>query len=358
MINKISVLVIGCGNMGASHATAYHNHNGFEICGLVSRGKSKEELNKSLGSNYPLFSDFKEAILNTKPNAVCISTYPDTHEEISLFALENNCHIFLEKPIAADLIGSRKIIEKAEEKNKKLVVGYILRHHPIWKEFIKESKKLGKPLAMRMNLNQQSSGETWDVHKSLLASLSPIVDCGVHYLDVMCQMTESKPLSVSAIGVRLSDEVPNDNYNYGQLQIRFEDGSVGWYEAGWGPMISETAFFVKDVIGPKGSVSIVSDDDVFEKDSDNLENHTKNNCLKIHSSELDQNHKFVSPNKKIIYDEDPSHQDLCDNEQEFFYNSIVNDEDLKSHMEDAYKSLQIALACDEAVKKSNTVFLD
>ena len=324
MSNKISVLVIGCGNMGASHATAYHNHNGFEICGLVSRGKSKEDLNRCLGSNYPLFSDFKEAILNTKPNAVCISTYPDTHEEISLFALENNCHIFLEKPIAADLIGSRKIIEKAEEKNKKLVVGYILRHHPIWKEFIKESKKLGKPLAMRMNLNQQSSGETWDVHKSLLASLSPIVDCGVHYLDVMCQMTESKPLSVSAIGVRLSDEVPNDNYNYGQLQIRFEDGSVGWYEAGWGPMISETAFFVKDVIGPKGSVSIVSDDDVFEKDSDNLENHTKNNCLKIHSSELDENHKFVSPNKKIIYDEDPSHQDLCDNEQEFFYNSIVN----------------------------------
>ena len=66
---------------------------------------------------------------------------------------------------------------------------------------------------MRMNLNQQSSGETWDVHKNLLASLSPIVDCGVHYLDVMCQITQSKPLSVSAIGVRLSDEIPKDNYN-------------------------------------------------------------------------------------------------------------------------------------------------
>ena len=59
-----------------------------------------------------------------------------------------------------------------------------------------------------------------------------------------------KTTYVSAIGVRLSDEIPKDNYNYGQLQIRFEDDSVGWYEAGWGPMISETAFFVKDVIGP------------------------------------------------------------------------------------------------------------
>jgi hypothetical protein len=56
---------------------------------------------------------------------------------------------------------------------------------------------------------------------------------------------------------RLTDELPPRQVNYGQLQVTFEDGSVGWYEAGWGPMMSETAFFVKDVIGPKGCVSIV-----------------------------------------------------------------------------------------------------
>ena len=123
-------------------------------------------------------------------------------------------------------------------------------------------------------------------------------------------------------------------------------------------MISETAFFVKDVIGPKGSVSIVSDDDTFDTDSDNIENHTKNNCLKIHSSKLDSDHNFISPNQKIVYDEDPSHQDLCDYEQEYFFKSITEDIDLKSHMEDAFKSLQIALACDEAVKRGKTVFLD
>ena len=84
----------------------------------------------------------------------------------------------------------------------------------------------------------------------------------------------------------------------------------------------------------------------------------RHNCLKIHSSELDNEGKFISPNKKVVYDEDPSHQDLCDNEQSFFYNSIVNKFDLKDHLEDSYKSLQIALACDEAVKKGKTIFLD
>ncbi|ULT29218.1 hypothetical protein KUH03_34050 [Sphingobacterium sp. E70] len=126
--------------------------------------------------------------------------------------------------------------------NKKLVVGYILRYHPSWMKFIELSKTMGKPLVMRMNLNQQSHGYMWNVHRNLMSSLSPIVDCGVHYIDVMCQMVGVRPVRVSAIGARLTDDIPDWNYNYGQLQLHFEDGSVGWYEAGWGPMVSQNAF--------------------------------------------------------------------------------------------------------------------
>ena len=51
-----------------------------------------------------------------------------------------------------------------------------------------------------MNLNQQSNGETWAWHKRLMDSFPPIVDCGVHYVDVMCQMTKAKPIKVHAMG--------------------------------------------------------------------------------------------------------------------------------------------------------------
>ena len=64
--------------------------------------------------------------------------------------------------------------------------------------------------------------------------------------------------AVHAVGARLTDEIAPTMVNYGHLHIVFDDGSVGWYEAGWGPMMSETAFFVKDMIGPKGAVSIVA----------------------------------------------------------------------------------------------------
>ena len=78
------------------------------------------------------------------------------------------------------------------------------------------------------------------------------------------------------MGVRLSDELPHDMYNYGHLQVLFEDGSVGWYEAGWGPMMSETAFFVKDVVSKNGSVSIVMEG---EARSDDIDMHTKTSTI-------------------------------------------------------------------------------
>src|SRR5690606_12789771 len=259
-MNKIKILVVGCGNMGASHAKAYHEFEEFEIVGLVSRGDSKSKLQQELGSNYPLFDEYETALNEAQPDAVCISTYPDTHESYAIQAFEAGAHVFIEKPVADTVLGAQRVIEAAKKANKKLVVGYILRHHPSWMKFIEKGRMLGTPLVFRMNLIQQSQGYMWDVHRNLMKSLSPIVDCGVHYIDVMCQMTDATPISVSAIGARLTDDIPSDNYNYGQLQIRFDDGSVGWYEAGWGPMLSQTAFFVKDVIGPKGSVSIVANE--------------------------------------------------------------------------------------------------
>lgn len=354
---NLRVLVVGCGNMGASHATAYHNLDGFEICGIVSRGKSKEVLNNKLGGGYPLFDDFETALEATKPDAVCISTYPDTHESYAIKAIESGCHVFVEKPLADSVEGAERVQQAAIKHNKKLVVGYILRHHPSWIRFIELSQEMGKPLVMRMNLNQQSDGAMWTLHRNLMKSLSPIVDCGVHYIDVMCQMTRSKPVQVYAIGARLTEEIPAGNYNYGQLQIRFEDGSVGWYEAGWGPMMSETAFFVKDVVGPKGSVSIVAKSAGGEGHSDSIESHTKTESLRVHHADLDKNEKFAKEDTWINLEDEPGHQELCNREQLYFLNAITNNEDLTDHMEDAVNSLRIAFACDESVKTGKVVML-
>ncbi len=335
--------------MGASHARAYARNEGFDLAGLVDRSRlGAERLSKELGG-IPLYASFDEALASANADAVAICTYPDTHHEFTRRALQAGLHAFVEKPLAGSVEEAEDIARTAMETGRKVVVGYILRHHPAWQRFIEEARQLGKPLVMRMNLNQQSSGKEWEVHKHLMRSMSPIVDCGVHYVDVMCQMTRSKPVRVQAIGARLSEEISDTMYNYGQLQVVFADGSVGWYEAGWGPMMSETAFFVKDVVGPRGCVSI-AEHHAEAGGSSAIDSHTRTNSLLRHDA-------TTMTNVRIDTSDEPNHQELCDREQAYFLRAIWENLDLGDHLADAVNSLRIVLAADQSVKTGNVIHL-
>jgi len=172
----------------------------------------------------------------------------------------------------------------------------------------------------------------------------------VHYVDVMCQMTGSRPLRVQAVGARLSSAIGSSMYNYGHLQLVFEDGSVGWYEAGWGPMMSETAYFVKDVIGPNGSVSIGGPVGEASGGSAETESHTKTGSLICHDA-------LTMSTRRVDCSDEPTHQELCNKEQAFFLEAITKDLDLTAHMADALVSLRIVLAADQSVRTGNVVYL-
>ncbi len=347
----IRVLVAGLGTMGISHALAYHRNPGFQIVGLMNR--SEVELPEELAS-YPRYNEYYQALNDCNPELVAICTYSDSHAEYAMAAMNKEAHVFVEKPLASNVADAEKVVAKAIDTGRKLVVGYILRHHPSWQRFITEARNLGGPFVFRLNLNQQSSGAAWKTHKSLMQTTSPIVDCGVHYVDVMCQITDAKPVQVRGMGVRLSDEIAVSMVNYGHFQVLFEDSSVGWYEAGWGPMISETAFFVKDVITPKGSVSIVS---AQQSDSDDVDSHTKVGALRIHHSETDQEGELTREDQLVELADEPGHQELCELEQSFMLKSIVENIDLSRHMTDAVQSLRICLAADQSIRDGVAVEL-
>jgi predicted dehydrogenase len=350
------VLVVGLGNMGLSHARAYAKLPGFEIAGVCSRSvRSMTRPPEVAGA--PAFSSFDAALAQTKPDVVSINTFPDTHAEYAIKAMEAGAHVFVEKPLAETVAEAERVVQTAIRTKRKLVIGYILRHHPSWLQFIELAKTLGTPLVFRMNLNQQSSGAQWQTHKNLLNSLSPIVDCGVHYVDIWCQITKANPRRVHAVGARLTEDLPPGMYNYGHLHVVFDDKSVGWYEAGWGPMMSETAFFVKDVIGPKGSVSIVLAEGVVSVKSDDINAHTQTNQLLLHHAALKADGTFAKPDDRISTADEPSHDDLCEREQRFLLNAIAEDVDLTAHMTDAIKSLRIVLAADESVRSGRVIDL-
>lgn len=357
--SRLRVLVVGCGHMGASHARAYRALAAdFELVGLVSRGSSSRgALNRELGGGVEEYSDYGAALAATQPDVVCISTYPDTHAAYALAALEAGAHVFLEKPLAVTVAEAEAVVARARALRRKLMVGYILQVHPAWQRFTEIAGALGRPLVMRMNLNQQSSGEHWRTHQQLLGTTSPVVDCGVHYVDVMCRMTGSRPVRVSGIGARLTDDLPDGAINYGHLQVTFADGSVGWYEAGWGPMMSETAFFVKDVVGPRGSVSIVATGAGAAGKSAEINAHTQTDALRLHHATLQPDGTFARADETITVEDEPDHDALCRREQELLGRAIHEDWDLDAHWASAINSLRIVLAADQSFREGRTIDL-
>ena len=289
-----------------------------------------------------------------RPELVSVNTYTDSHARYAIAALEAGAHVFVEKPLAASVVEAERVVATARRTGRKLVVGYILRHHPSYVEFIRQARKLGSPLAMRMNLNQQSSGPAWEIHKRLMDSTSPVVDCGVHYIDVMLQICDSRPVQVRGMGVRLSAEIAERQVNYGHLQVLFADGSVGWYEAGWGPMISETAFFVKDVMGPRGAVSIVMDEGAA---SASVDTHTKTARIRVHAAATGDDGGFIAPDEILSMHDEPGHQELCEREQQFVLDAIRGDVDLGKHMDDAVRSLAIVLAAERSMLERRAIDL-
>jgi predicted dehydrogenase len=342
-MTPLRTLVAGLGAMGQSHALAYHANPAFQIVGLVNR--SEPDLPAEL-RDYPLATDYAEALARLKPDLVSIATYSDSHADYAVAALEAGAHVFVEKPLATATADAERVAEAARRTGRKVVVGYILRHHPSWQRLIAESRALGGPYVFRLNLNQQSSGPTWETHKALMRTTSPIVDCGVHYVDVMCQITDAAPVEVRGMGLRLSPEIAPDMYNYGHFQVLFADGSLGWYEAGWGPMMSDAAFFVKDVVSPNGAVSIRMPDGAR---SDDIDTHTRTSLIRLH--------KVGQPDQDLSMADEPGHQDLCNREAAYLADAIAADLDLTRHLRDAVASLAVCLAADESVRSGLPVKL-
>ena len=357
MAETFRVLVVGVGDMGGAHARGYATLPGYKIAGfVVSKNIERaQKLAQELKLSIPVYTDYYKAMEEVKPEVVSINTYTDTHAEFSIHAMQAGCHIFMEKPIARTVKQAEEVARVARKTGRKLVIGYILRQHPAWIKFIELARGLGKPLIMRMNLNQQSFGREWELHKRFIANMPPLVDCGVHYVDVMCQMTRAKPKCVQGIAARVSDEIDAGKANYGQLQVVFNDDSVGWYEVGWGPMMSRSAYFVKDVIGPKGCVSI--DKDLSKVDPSDVSGHTVVDTIILHSSETDAQGRPVKEDRIIKIEDEPDHNELCKREQEYLHRAIVEDIDLSDHVDDAVNSLKICFAAVESYETGKTVHL-
>lgn len=251
-----NVALIGCGSMGAAHLHDIHNKKNVNIkcvCDL-SKERANDFMRKYDAQCCKI--DYREVVKMKDVDIVIISTYPSTHLEILKACLENGKHVICEKPIAESMENGEKMVELIKKHPKcKVLIGYILRHNKTYQKVAQMIRDgaIGFPIVMRMTQNHHTMD--WEKYLKLICETSPIIDCGVHYIDVMRWFTGEEIEEVSGIGLKTEPSVPDGKYNYGLMTVRMTGGSVAYYEAGWGNTIQ--AENLKEFIGPKGRIKIV-----------------------------------------------------------------------------------------------------
>ncbi|OFY65924.1 MAG: oxidoreductase [Bacteroidetes bacterium RIFCSPLOWO2_02_FULL_36_8] len=143
---KIKFAVCGCGVIGKRHADLIIANPGAELVALVDTNTSLEK-DLMLRYNVPFFKKLNDLFLNgIKPDVVNICTPNGYHAPLSLIALQNNCHVVCEKPMALTKSDAEKMVHASLEANRNLFCVMQNRYSPPsqWLKSLMSENRLGK----------------------------------------------------------------------------------------------------------------------------------------------------------------------------------------------------------------------
>ncbi|MDF2674916.1 MAG: hypothetical protein K0R09_3184 [Clostridiales bacterium] len=327
---------MGCGHMGEAHLKDIYFRENISIEGVVDLNEDKAVFFKKKYGSKSWSTNYEKYLSDPSIDIVIIATYPSSHLQILKDCISAGKHVLCEKPITNNLEDSKEFVRIVKQAKTKVLVGYILRHN---ESYIKiadmiHQGAIGKPMVMRMVQNHHTMD--WPKYLKLIKDTSPIIDCGVHYIDVMSWFSNADIVSISGVSLKTEPDVPEDNYNYGILTAKLSDGSAAYYEAGWGNTMSSSN--MKEFVGPKGRISLT-----YRKDRSN------------NQEEGDLIEYYRYPEKTYDTINIPSTRKPTWKQLEYLIDMIEKDIPAVPSIDEVYKSFYISIKADQVIKNSSCI---
>jgi predicted dehydrogenase len=233
-MKELGVGIIGSGWVAGSHIQAFEANPHTEVRAIVSREKARAAARAAelkLARCRP-FDRLEEMLASPDIHIVSIATPHHLHVEQGAAAAQAGKHLMLEKPVALDLAGLRKLQAAVRAAKVKTVVCFVLRWNPLF-ETIKAMLKddvVGSLLYAEVDyfhgLGPQYAQYEWNVKKEIGGS--SLLTGGCHAVDGLRWFMGKRAVEVSAY----SNFSPHNPLKYeyepnSVTLVRFEDGTVG-----------------------------------------------------------------------------------------------------------------------------------
>ena len=237
MSNIHRAVMVGCGGMSAAWLNAAKDIPNVEIVGLVDLNidSTKQRKEKFELSNAVCGTDIAKVIRESNADVVFDCTIPEAHCDVTVTALNNNCHILGEKPMADSIENAKKML-KASKDNDKLYA--VIQNRRYLDNIIKykkliDTKEIGELTTLNADFYMGirfSSEDKIDFRDKMDHVL--LLDMAIHSFDEARFISGKDPISVYCH----SWNPKGSWYAHGaSAQVIFEmsDGMVFNYRGSW-----------------------------------------------------------------------------------------------------------------------------
>ncbi len=209
-MQKLRTSVIGAGVFGNYHAQKAAASAHAELIGVFDHDTERAaRISATYGAS--VHSDLNDLLEASE--AVIIAVPATHHESIARKALEHDCHVLVEKPLALDVVAARALVDKARSKSCILQVGhqerFVARAMGIFAieetPLVLESVRASPPAA---------DGRAGDV--------SVIWDLMIHDLDLAACMISRQFDSVKATG----DILHTPHIDRAEAEFQYTNGAI------------------------------------------------------------------------------------------------------------------------------------
>lgn len=309
----IKVGVIGTGHLGAIHLRLLNESSLYQVIGFHDKDLKKS---KDLGTDNVYFKDSIDLISSVDVVFICSNT--PTHYEIAKKCLENNKHIFVEKPITSTVEQAKELVQLARDKSLIGQVGHVERFNPA---YVSLKETIDNPKFIECHRLAEFNPRGNDV--------SVVLDLMIHDIDIVLSIVKSKIKSVSANGVCVISDTPDIT----NARVEFENGCVANFTSSRISLknMRKTRFFQNDAY-----ISL----DFLEKKSEvvkisNTINNSDKYAMIIENSKGDKKQiHYNNPEIKIT-------NAIVEEHNSFAY-SIKNNSKPVISLEDGYLALNLA----------------
>ncbi len=201
MKEQVKIGIIGTGFARKVQIPAFSQCDGAEIVSIASsQTKNAENVAKEFNIEH-FTGDWRETIAHKNVDLICITTPPNLHKEMTLFALERGKNILCEKPMAMNVAEAREMTEKAEKSGVLALIDHELRFQKGRQKAreILQNGEIGKIINAKYNFRNPSRGSgnvKWNWWSDAESGGGALGAIGSHIIDSFLWFTGAEISSV------------------------------------------------------------------------------------------------------------------------------------------------------------------